>query len=75
MAQQVAISLAAISLLSRRTWLLVLTSAVVAFGLTLAIFAALQADPLPFTAGPLAAALGAALLTEAFRRVGRRLGN
>ena len=74
-AQQVAISLAAISLLSRRTWLLVLTSAVAAFGLTLAMFAALQADPLPFTAGPLAAALGAALLTEAFRRVGRRLGN
>ena len=74
-AQQVAISLAAISLLSRRTWLLVLTSAVVAFGVTLAIFAALQADPLPFTAGPLAAAVGGALLTEALPRGGGGPGN
>jgi len=72
-AQQVAISLAAISLLSRRTWLLVLTSAVAAFGVTLAIFAMIQADPVPFSAAPLLGALGAALLTEGFRRLGRRL--
>jgi len=72
-AQQIAISLAAITLLSRRTWLLTLTSAVAAFGVTLAFFAAIQADPLPFTAGPLMAAVGAAALTEGFRRVGRRL--
>lgn len=74
-AQQVAISLAAITLLSRRTWLLVLTSAVAAFGLTLAFFAAIQADPMPFTAVPVLAALGAAALTEAFRRVGCRLSS
>ncbi|MGH8853552.1 MAG: DUF4337 domain-containing protein [Telluria sp.] len=74
-AQQIAISLAAITLLSRRTWLLTLTSAVAAFGLTLGLFAAIQADPLPFSAGPLAAALGAAILTETFRRVGRRLAS
>jgi len=73
-AQQIAISLAAITLLSRRTWLLTMTSAVAAFGITLAIFAAIQADPLPFSSGPLAAAVGAALLTEAMRRLGRRLG-
>lgn len=72
-AQQIAISLAAITLLSRRTWLLTLTSAVAAFGLTLAFFAATRADPVPFSAGPLLAAVGAAALTEAFRRVGRRL--
>jgi len=72
-AQQIAISLAAITLLSRRTWLLTLTSAVAAFGVTLAFFAAIQADPLPFTAGPLMAAVGAAILTEGARRVGRRL--
>lgn len=72
-AQQIAISLAAITLLARRTWLLTLTSAVAAFGVTLAFFAAIQADPLPFSAGPLVAAVGAAGLTEAFRRVGRRL--
>ena len=72
-AQQIAISLAAITLLARRTWLLTLTSAVAAFGLTLAFFAAIQADPMPFSAGPLLAAVGAAALTEAFRRVGRRL--
>jgi len=72
-AQQIAISLAAITLLSRRTWLLTLTSAVAAFGITLAFFAAVQADPLPFSAGPVLAALGAAALTEAFRRVGRKL--
>lgn len=74
-AQQIAISLAAISLLARRTWLLTLTSAVAAFGITLGLFAAIQADPMPFSAGPLLAAFGAAALTEAFRRIGRRLGN
>ncbi|VXB68197.1 DUF4337 domain-containing protein [Massilia sp. 9I] len=74
-AQQIAISLAAITLLSRRTWLLTLTSAVAAFGVTLAFFAAIQADPMPFSAGPLMAAVGAAVLTEAFRRVGRRLAS
>jgi len=72
-AQQVAISLAAITLLSRRTWLLVLTSAVAAFGVTLALFAAIHADPVPSSAVPFVAAVGAALLTEAFRRLGRRL--
>jgi hypothetical protein len=74
-AQQIAISLAAITLLSRRTWLLTLTSAVAAFGVTLAFFAAIQADPMPFTAGPLMAAFGAAVLTEGLRRVGRKLVN
>ena len=74
-AQQIAISLAAISLLSRRTWLLTLTSAVAAFGITLGLFAAIQAEPMPFSAGPLLAAFGAAALTEVFRRVGRRLVN
>jgi energy-coupling factor transporter transmembrane protein EcfT len=72
-AQQIAISLAAITLLSRRTWLLTLTSAVAAFGITLALFAAMHAAPAPLSAGPLLAALGAAALTEALRRVGRRL--
>ncbi|MFC0251786.1 DUF4337 domain-containing protein [Massilia consociata] len=74
-AQQIAISLAAITLLSRRTWLLVLTSAVAAFGITLAAVAALRADPMPFSAVPVLAALGAAVLTECFRRLGRRLGS
>ena len=74
-AQQIAISLAAISLLSRRTWLLTLTSAVAAFGITLGLFAAIQAEPVPFSAGPLLATFGAAALTEVFRRVGRRLAN
>ncbi|MFN3792879.1 DUF4337 family protein [Massilia sp.] len=74
-AQQIAISLAAITLLSRRTWLLTLTSAVAAFGITLALFAAIQADPVPFSAGPLLAAFGAAALTEAFRRLGRKLAS
>lgn len=72
-AQQIAISLAAITLLSRRTWLLVLTSAVATFGITLALFALFQADPLPFAAAPVLAGLGAAALTEVFRRLGRRV--
>ena len=74
-AEQIAISLAAITLLSRRTWLLVLTSAVAAFGVTLAIFAAIRADSMPFSAVPVGAALGAAVVTEAFRRLGRRLSS
>jgi hypothetical protein len=72
-AQQIAISLAAITLLSRRTWLLTLTCAVAAFGVTLAIFAAIKAEPMPFSTVPLLAAVGAAFLTEVFRRVGRKL--
>ncbi|UVW26987.1 DUF4337 domain-containing protein [Massilia sp. H6] len=72
-AQQIAISLAAITLLSRRTWLLTLTCAVAAFGITLAIFAMIKADPVPFSVVPVLAALGAAGLTEVFRRLGRRL--
>ncbi len=72
-AQQIAISLAAITLLSRRTWLLTLTCAVAAFGITLAFFAMIKADPVPFSPVPLLAALGAAGLTEVFRRLGRKL--
>lgn len=71
-AQQIAISLAAITLLSRRTWLLVLTSAAATFGITLALFAAAKADPMPFALAPALAGLGAAALTEGFRRLGRR---
>jgi hypothetical protein len=72
-AQQIAISLAAITLLSRRTWLLTLTCAAAAFGITLAFFAVIKADPMPFSSVPLLAALGAAGLTEAFRRLGQKL--
>lgn len=37
--------------------------------------AAIQADPMPFSAMPVLAALGAAAPTEDFRRVGRRLSS
>lgn len=69
------LSLAAITLLSRRTWLLVLTSAVASFGITLALFALFQAAPLPFAVAPALAGLGAAVLTEVFRRLGRRVAH
>lgn len=72
-AQQIAISLAAITLLARRTWLLTLTCAVAAFGITLGIFAALHTAPSMLAPIPLLSALGAAALTEVFRRMGRRL--
>ncbi|WP_020652081.1 DUF4337 domain-containing protein [Massilia niastensis] len=72
-AQQIAISLAAITLLARRTWLLTLTCAVAAFGITLGIFAALHTAPSMLSPIPLLSALGAAALTEVFRRMGRRL--
>ena len=71
-AQQIAISLAAITLLSRRPWLLVLTGAVAAFGLTLALFSMLRADPMPFAAIPALAVLFGGVLTEGFRRLGQR---
>jgi uncharacterized membrane protein YeiB len=72
-ALQIAISLAAITLLARRTWLLTLTCAVAAFGITLALFAALHTAPSALSPIPLLSALGAAALTEVFRRMGRRL--
>ena len=66
--QQIAISLAAVALLARRTWLLTATCAVAAFGLTLGAFAALRADPAPLVAAPFLAAGGAVLLLALFRR-------
>ncbi|MBQ5947742.1 DUF4337 domain-containing protein [Massilia sp. ST3] len=74
-AQQIAISLAAITLLARRTWLLTLTCAVAAFGITLGIFAALHSTPTAFSPVPLMSALAAAALTEGLRRASRRLDN
>jgi hypothetical protein len=54
--QQIAISLAAVALLARRTWLLSATCAVATFGLTLGVFAALRADPMPMMRAPRALA-------------------
>ena len=72
-AQQIAITLAAITLLARRTWLLTLTCAVAAFGITLAIFAALHTAPTAMSPVPLMSALAAAALTEGLRRAGKRM--
>lgn len=73
-AQQIAISLAAITLLARRTWLLTLTGAVAAFGITLGLFAFLHNSvATTWSFVPLASAVGAALLTEALRRADKRL--
>lgn len=74
-AQQIAISLAAITLLARRTWLLSLTGAVAAFGITLGLFAFLHGSAATWAGIPLLSAVGAALLTEALRRAGRRAGS
>lgn len=74
-AQQIAISLAAITLLARRTWLLTLTCAVAAFGTTLAIFASLHTAPTAFSFVPLLSALGAAALAEGLRRAGKQVGS
>jgi hypothetical protein len=71
-AQQIAISLAAITLLARRTWLLTLTGAVATFGITLGLFAFLHDRTPMLSPVPLGAALAAALLTEGIRRAGRR---
>jgi hypothetical protein len=60
--QQIAISLAAVALLARRTWLLAATCAVATFGVTLGVFAAMRADPTPMLVAPFAAAGGAVLL-------------
>ena len=73
MAQQIAISLAAVTLLARRTWLLTLTGAVATFGITLGLFAFLEGSTTALSPVPLGAALAAALLTEGVRRAGRRL--
>ncbi|WP_313167620.1 DUF4337 domain-containing protein [Massilia oculi] len=72
-AQQIAISLAAITLLARRTWLLTLTGAVAAFGITLGLFAFLHGSVTALSPIPLVGALVAALLTEGIRRAGRRI--
>ena len=68
-AQQIAISLAAVALLARRTWLLTATCAVATFGLTLGVFAGLRADPMPMMFAPFAAALGAVLLMALVQRL------
>lgn len=72
-AQQIAISLAAVTLLARRTWLLTLTGAVAAFGITLGLFALLHGSVTALSPIPLVGALAAALLTEGIRRAGRRM--
>lgn len=72
-AQQIAISLAAVTLLARRTWLLTLTGAVAAFGITLGLFAFLHGSVTALSPIPLVGALVAALLTEGIRRAGRRM--
>jgi len=73
-AQQIAISLAAVTLIARRTWLLTLTGAVATFGVTLGLFAFVHDSARGWALMPLASALGAALLTEALRRAARRAG-
>lgn len=70
--QQIAISLAAVALLARRTWLLTATCAVATFGLTLGVFAALRADPMPMMVAPFDAAFGAVVLAALFQRFGPR---
>ena len=40
---------------------------------TLAFFAVIKAEPMPFSTVPLVAALGAAVLTAVVRRLGRKL--
>jgi len=72
-AQQIAISLAAVTLLARRTWLLTLTGAVAAFGITLGLFAFMHGSVTALSPIPLVGALIAALLTEGIRRAGRRV--
>ena len=72
-AQPIAISLAAITLLARRTWLLTLTGAVAAFGITLGLFAFMHGNVTALSPIPLIGALVAALLTEGIRRAGRRM--
>ena len=72
-AQQIAISLAAVTLLARRTWLLTLTGAVAAFGITLGLFAFMHGSVTALSPIPLIGALVAALLTEGIRRAGRRM--
>ncbi|TXF96825.1 DUF4337 domain-containing protein [Massilia arenae] len=72
-AQQIAISLAAVTLLARRTWLLTLTGAVAAFGITLGLFAFMHGNVTALSPIPLLGALVAALLTEGIRRAGRRM--
>jgi hypothetical protein len=67
-AQQIAISLAAVALLARRTWLLTATCAVATFGLTLGVFAGVRADPMPMLLAPFAAAVGAVLLMALVQR-------
>lgn len=74
-AQQIAISLAAVTLLTRRTWLLTLTGAVAAFGITLGLFAFLHNSVTALSPIPLFGALAAALLTEAIRRAGRSMNS
>ncbi|KQQ86335.1 DUF4337 domain-containing protein [Massilia sp. Leaf139] len=71
-AQQIAISLAAVALLARRTWLLTATCAVAAFGLTLGVFAGLRAEPMPMLVAPFAAAAGAVVLMALFQRFAPR---
>jgi hypothetical protein len=55
-AEQIAISLAAITLLTRRSWLLYTAYAVAAAGIALAVFAGLHVDPIALLTGGGAAA-------------------
>jgi len=71
-AQQIAISLAAVALLARRTWLLGATATVAAFGLVIGTFAWLHAEPSPLVAAPFVAAIVAMLGVELFKTLGRR---
>lgn len=74
-AQQIAISLAAVALLVRRTWLLGATVTVAAFGLVIGAFAWLHMKPTPLVAVPFLAALGAILGVELLKGLRRRARN
>ena len=74
-AQQIAISLAAVALLARRTWLLGATVTVAAFGLVIGAFAWLHMKPTPLVAVPFLAALGAILGVELLKGLRRRARN
>lgn len=73
-AQQIAISLAAVTLLTRRTWLLAATGAVAAFGLALGLVAILNEPVLPLALVALLVVLCVAALIAAARQLWQRFG-